>query len=39
MQPEKVYCLKKGTAGGAAAQLFSVKLEKLVENFTRFTEI
>ena len=40
MQPEKVYCLKKkGTAEGAAAQLFSVKLKKLVENFTRFTEI
>ena len=39
IQPEKVYCLKKRVAEGAAAQLFSIKLEKLVENFTRFTEI
>ena len=39
MQREKVYCLKKGTAEGAAAKLFSVKLEKLVENFTSFTEM
>ena len=30
---------KKGTAEGAAAKLFSVKLEKLVENFISFTEM
>ena len=39
IQPEKVYCLKERDCRSSSAQLFSVKLEKLVENFTRFTEM